>query len=169
MSALFVAVLLKYFTTDIVLLFRPCLKLTKHKKGEENRSGFNKTAGWLKQTQQRPLVATIASSLTLKRSCMNESGFENPEYDCCCLFFLIDTRIYDAYVIYQMECQNKATEDRLSQFITKTLPSVLEDECGYRLFIHGRDDMPGEGQHLIDLVIILYLCLPSVFYNTWCL
>lgn len=84
------------------------------------------------------------------------------------LFLKIDTRTYDAYVIYQMESLDKATEDRLTQFITQSLPSVLEYKCGYRLFIHGRDDIPGEGQHLIDLVIIVNLCLASVFYNTWC-
>lgn len=84
------------------------------------------------------------------------------------IVFFIDTRIYDAYVIYQMECLEKTTEDRLSEFITKILPSVLEDKCGYRLFIHGRDDIPGEGQHLIDSVIIFNLFLPPVFYNAWC-
>ncbi|XP_010778536.1 interleukin-1 receptor-like 1, partial [Notothenia coriiceps] len=39
---------------------------------------------------------------------------------------------------------DKVTEDSLSQFITNTLPSVLEEKCGYRLFIHGRDSIPGE-------------------------
>lgn len=65
------------------------------------------------------------------------------------LFILIDTRTYDAYVIYQMRCLDKATEEKLSLFITKILPSVLESKCGYRLFIHERDDIPGEGQLLI--------------------
>ncbi|CAI5655281.1 unnamed protein product [Oreochromis niloticus] len=54
-----------------------------------------------------------------------------------------DTSLYDAYVVYQTP-MDKITEDRLSQFIIQTLPSVLEDKCGYRLFIHGRDDIPGE-------------------------
>lgn len=69
-----------------------------------------------------------------------------------CLFvcmFLIDTRMYDAFVIYQMEYLDKKSEDTLQQFITKILPSVLEDKYRYRLFIHGRDDLPGQGQHLI--------------------
>lgn len=62
-------------------------------------------------------------------------------------FCFIDTGMYDAYVIYQMECLDKATENILVQFITNILPSVLEEKCGYRLYIQGRDDMPGEGRH----------------------
>lgn len=77
-----------------------------------------------------------------------------PELLCkCCMQFEIkllcissDLKAYDAYVAYQMQHLDKVSEDTLSCFITKVLPSVLEDKCGYRLFIHGRDDIPGEGQ-----------------------
>ncbi|XP_029702522.1 interleukin-1 receptor-like 1 isoform X2 [Takifugu rubripes] len=82
LSCLLVAVLLKCFFIDIVLLVRPCLSQINRKT---------------------------------------------------------DTRMYDAFVIYQMECENT-----LQQFITKILPSVLEDKYRYRLFIHGRDDLPGQ-------------------------
>ncbi|XP_040914064.1 interleukin-1 receptor-like 1 isoform X2 [Toxotes jaculatrix] len=55
-----------------------------------------------------------------------------------------DGKLYDAYVIYQMQDMDQVTEDALCQFVTETLPCVLEKKCGYQLFIYGRDDIPGE-------------------------
>ncbi|XP_042562190.1 interleukin-1 receptor-like 2, partial [Clupea harengus] len=54
-----------------------------------------------------------------------------------------DGKVYDAYVVYPREC---VCENALSVFLSFTLPAVLEDQCGYKLFIHGRDDLPGEDQ-----------------------
>lgn len=53
--------------------------------------------------------------------------------------------MYDAFVVYQTQSLDEEAEEKLSSFVTKILPSVLEDKCGYRLFIQGRDDIPGEG------------------------
>lgn len=64
-------------------------------------------------------------------------------------FSLTDARFYDAYVVYQTQFMDKDTEDMLSQFLNHVLPNVLEEKCGYRLFIHGRDDIPGQGRSQI--------------------
>ncbi|NWH56212.1 IL1R1 protein, partial [Geococcyx californianus] len=54
-----------------------------------------------------------------------------------------DGKIYDAYVLY-----TKSGEDRsfyhLETFVHRILPEVLEQQCGYKLFILGRDDLLGE-------------------------
>ncbi|NWW12260.1 IL1R1 protein, partial [Oreocharis arfaki] len=57
--------------------------------------------------------------------------------------FVLDGKIYDAYVLY-----TKSSEGRsvccLETFARRILPDVLEKQCGYNLFILGRDDLPGE-------------------------
>ncbi|XP_061482797.1 interleukin-1 receptor type 1-like isoform X2 [Rhineura floridana] len=48
-----------------------------------------------------------------------------------------DGKIYDAYVLYPKT-------DTQDCFALKVLPEVLEKKCGYKLFILGRDDLPGK-------------------------
>ncbi|XP_040005339.1 interleukin-1 receptor-like 1 isoform X2 [Xiphias gladius] len=55
-----------------------------------------------------------------------------------------DAKLYDAFVVYQMQSMDKVTEEALCRFVTQILPPILEEKCGYRLFIQGRDDIPGE-------------------------
>ncbi|NWT19288.1 ILRL2 protein, partial [Vireo altiloquus] len=59
------------------------------------------------------------------------------------LMFVLDGKIYDAYVL-----DTKSSEGRsvccLETFVRRILPDVLEKQCGYNLFILGRDDLPGE-------------------------
>nr|XP_057938941.1 uncharacterized protein LOC131136277 isoform X1 [Doryrhamphus excisus]XP_057938942.1 uncharacterized protein LOC131136277 isoform X1 [Doryrhamphus excisus] len=84
----FAALMVKLYAVDLVLLFRPCLRL---------------------------------------RCCSRE-----------------DSKLYDAYVLYQAEGGVNTGEDTLALFVNAVLPAVLEEGCRYRLCIQGRDDIPGE-------------------------
>uniref|UniRef100_A0A8D0EEU3 Interleukin 1 receptor type 1 n=1 Tax=Strix occidentalis caurina TaxID=311401 RepID=A0A8D0EEU3_STROC len=54
-----------------------------------------------------------------------------------------DGKIYDAYVLYAKSSGDRSF-CRLETFVRRILPDVLEQQCGYNLFILGRDDLPGE-------------------------
>ncbi|XP_027530754.1 interleukin-1 receptor type 1 isoform X2 [Neopelma chrysocephalum] len=53
-----------------------------------------------------------------------------------------DEKIYDAYVLYPKNRESCLYSSDI--FALKILPEVLERQCGYNLFIFGRDDLPGE-------------------------
>ncbi|XP_027639690.1 interleukin-1 receptor type 1-like isoform X1 [Falco biarmicus] len=53
-----------------------------------------------------------------------------------------DGKIYDAYVLYPKNGESCLYSSYI--FALKILPEVLERQCGYKLFIFGRDDLPGE-------------------------
>ncbi|NXO04660.1 IL1R1 protein, partial [Rhinopomastus cyanomelas] len=53
-----------------------------------------------------------------------------------------DGKIYDAYVLYPKNRDSCRYSSDI--FALKILPEVLERQCGYNLFILGRDDLPGE-------------------------
>ncbi|XP_016062670.1 PREDICTED: interleukin-1 receptor type 1 isoform X1 [Miniopterus natalensis] len=54
-----------------------------------------------------------------------------------------DGKTYDAYILYPKTLGEGSTSNS-AIFVFKVLPEVLEKQCGYKLFIYGRDDYPGE-------------------------
>ncbi|XP_060785096.1 interleukin-1 receptor type 1-like isoform X2 [Neoarius graeffei] len=60
-----------------------------------------------------------------------------------------DGKLYDAYVVYP-RVQGDTLSEAVEAFAVKTLPQVLEGCYGYRLFILGRDSLPG--QAMVDMV-----------------
>ncbi|NXI90696.1 IL1R1 protein, partial [Psophia crepitans] len=57
--------------------------------------------------------------------------------------FVLDGKIYDAYVLYTKSNGGRSFY-RVETFVHRILPDVLEQQCGYNLFILGRDDSLGE-------------------------
>lgn len=58
--------------------------------------------------------------------------------------FVLDGKVYDAYVLYT-KSSGRESFYHLETFVHRILPDILEQQCGYNLFILGRDDLPGEG------------------------
>ncbi|XP_033257604.1 interleukin-1 receptor-like 2 isoform X6 [Orcinus orca] len=56
---------------------------------------------------------------------------------------LPDGKLYDAYVLYPKPQRESHSHD-VDTLVLKILPEVLERQCGYKLFIFGRDDLPGQ-------------------------
>ncbi|XP_037662903.1 interleukin-1 receptor-like 2 [Choloepus didactylus] len=54
-----------------------------------------------------------------------------------------DRKVYDAYVLYPKLPRESRSHD-MDMLVLKILPDVLERQCGYKLFILGRDDFPGQ-------------------------
>ncbi|XP_029459179.1 interleukin-1 receptor type 1-like [Rhinatrema bivittatum] len=78
-----------------------------------------------------------------------------------------DGKVYDAYVIYP---KNKTPESPciVETFALEILPAVLERQCGYSLFILGRDELPGEAiadvvEDFIEKSRTLIIILTSIF------
>ncbi|NXI37496.1 ILRL1 protein, partial [Galbula dea] len=53
-----------------------------------------------------------------------------------------DGKVYDAYVIYPKCNTNEA--NFVEYFVYQIMPDILENQCGYKLCIYGRDVYPGE-------------------------
>uniref|UniRef100_A0A673TX41 Interleukin 1 receptor like 2 n=1 Tax=Suricata suricatta TaxID=37032 RepID=A0A673TX41_SURSU len=54
-----------------------------------------------------------------------------------------DGKLYDAYVLYPKP-QRENQSHEVDTLVWKILPEVLERQCGYKLFIFGRDEFPGQ-------------------------
>ncbi|KAM6178220.1 interleukin-1 receptor type 1 [Rhynchocyon petersi] len=54
-----------------------------------------------------------------------------------------DGKLYDAYILYPKTPEEGSTSNS-DIFVFKILPEVLEKQCGYSLFIYGRDNYVGE-------------------------
>nr|XP_010331946.2 interleukin-1 receptor-like 2 isoform X1 [Saimiri boliviensis boliviensis] len=54
-----------------------------------------------------------------------------------------DGKLYDAYVLYPKP-HKESQRHAVDALVLKILPEVLERQCGYKLFIFGRDEFPGQ-------------------------
>ncbi|XP_036211306.1 interleukin-1 receptor-like 2 [Myotis myotis] len=56
---------------------------------------------------------------------------------------IADGKLYDAYVLYPKPPRDCRSSD-VDTLVLRALPEVLERQCGYKLFILGRDEFPGQ-------------------------
>ncbi|CDQ62025.1 unnamed protein product [Oncorhynchus mykiss] len=85
-----------------------------------------------------------------------------------------DGKLYDAYVAYP-HLSGSVASGEVEMFALHTLPQVLEGRCGYRLFILGRDSLPGDA--VVDAVeesmwasrrlLLVYTGSTSDVLETW--
>ncbi|XP_074048317.1 interleukin-1 receptor-like 2 isoform X1 [Macrotis lagotis] len=54
-----------------------------------------------------------------------------------------DGKLYDAYVLYPKPKTESQCQD-MNIMVLNIMPEILEKQCGYKLFIFGRDDVPGQ-------------------------
>lgn len=79
------------------------------------------------------------------------------------LDFLADSdgKLYDAYVAYPSPCSTGYSA-QVEHFAIHTLPQVLEKTCGYKLFLAGRDCLPGQGNApILGLLLNIW---PEAFF-----
>ncbi|XP_048388534.2 interleukin-1 receptor type 1-like [Stegostoma tigrinum] len=91
--------------------------------------------------------------------------------------YIDDGKIFDAYVIYP-RCEDKGSLDNCdaNHFALHTLPQALEEKYGYKLFISGRDDLPGQAEveaieaniRISRRLIIILAQKPSVNNQAYC-
>ncbi|XP_007445040.2 interleukin-1 receptor-like 2, partial [Python bivittatus] len=92
--------------------------------------------------------------------------------DCCPHFNkgISDGKIYDAYVLYPHNISGYIY--LTNTFVLKLLPEILEKQCGYKLFILGRDDVPGQAViTIVDKVIklsrrVIIILMPDLYCGT---
>lgn len=87
---------------------------------------------------------TIIWSTLVKRIHQPETCFIVLFIVCVYSHLLKDGKSYDAYVSYLHG--NELGLSSTMTFALHSLPAVLEEHFGYKLFISGRDELPGEGK-----------------------
>ncbi|XP_069827051.1 interleukin-1 receptor type 1 [Dendropsophus ebraccatus] len=79
-----------------------------------------------------------------------------------------DGKKYDAYIMCPKQSVGSSSYE-MDVFVLKVLPEVLEKQCAYRLFITGRDDLPGLAMaDLVDEAISQSRRVIIVLGNVFC-